>query len=334
MIPAGTVVSTRARRRRRAFRFHGSALVASALLLASGCAGAGAQSAGPPATLKPYAATLPRSAAGDDVELLAAFEFEPRATSFGGISSLLIAGPDLLMLSDRGTLFRARRVLADDSRLLGLEQWRVETLAGSRAVDSEAMAGAADGAVYVSVEGRNRLDVAGAGGLRRGPYLPPTLVDPPENAGIEALSSLLEGGLLAIREAPARDGEFPAAAIRGSGTEALIYHAADGYRPTGADRLGARYFFVERRVSLLDGLSGRVVTDARLAPGVADGAVRPTLLAGLGGSGLSENWEGLAVEPCGGARVCLYVVSDDNFSALQRTLLVQIAWRPPEPPAD
>jgi hypothetical protein len=44
---------------------------------------------------------------------------------------------------------------------------------------------------------------------------------------------------------------------------------------------------------------------------------------------VGENYEALAVRPAiDGNRFELILVSDDNFSPLQRTLLLELRWRP------
>jgi hypothetical protein len=42
-----------------------------------------------------------------------------------------------------------------------------------------------------------------------------------------------------------------------------------------------------------------------------------------------DNYEGLAALPRPDGSVRFYLISDDNFSRLQRTLLLGLDWRPP-----
>ena len=44
----------------------------------------------------------------------------------------------------------------------------------------------------------------------------------------------------------------------------------------------------------------------------------------------TENFEGLAVVPGQRGGVVLWLISDDNQSAFQRTLLLKLLWRPNE----
>jgi hypothetical protein len=43
-----------------------------------------------------------------------------------------------------------------------------------------------------------------------------------------------------------------------------------------------------------------------------------------------DNYEGLAVEPMADGQLALWVISDDNHALLQRTLLLELVWRPNE----
>jgi len=43
-----------------------------------------------------------------------------------------------------------------------------------------------------------------------------------------------------------------------------------------------------------------------------------------------DNYEGLAVEPMADGRLTLWLISDDNNALLQRTLLLELEWRPNE----
>jgi hypothetical protein len=48
-------------------------------------------------------------------------------------------------------------------------------------------------------------------------------------------------------------------------------------------------------------------------------------LARLAWPALQENFEGIAVRPGADGRVLLYLISDDNFLPIQRTLLLQFS---------
>lgn len=269
------------------------------------------------------------------VELLAAYELSglPR---FGGISALLLdRESSLLLLSDRARLFRARRVEDSAGRLLGLRDWTELPLPGPlRDADTEALARHPDGGIVIAAEGEPRLfRLANDSSRKATPIpLPGFLRDLPANEGIEALAALPDGRLLAVSEGGF---EQPGVAVAGlvGAKEAvrLGVGAPDGFRPTGADVAGNTLFLLERRVSLLGGLEARLVAVPLDGAGVGD-ATRPldgTELVRLGAGSFAENFEGVAVRRTDDGRYLIYLVADNNFSALQRTLLLQFAWRDP-----
>lgn len=316
-----------ARARARAFVVLGAVSFVMIACTSGNTAPAGSASVG--AAAVPFRPDEPIDIRSPGLELLAAFELRGREPEFGGISAALVDGPDLLLLSDRGTLFRSRRVLADDGRLTGLHEWsrvRLRKEPSRQAPDTEGLTRAADGSLILSIENDDQLARLGPAGLEPGRTLPPWLAGLPGNEGVESLATLPGGALLAIGEAGSATGDHPIAVIDEAGAEAGTMVAENGFRPTGADVVDGYLVLIERRVSLLGGLAGRL-TAVRV--GAAQRPIlHPTVLAMLDGEHWGENWEAVALERQNDHAI-IYVVSDDNFSALQRTLLVQLRWTPP-----
>jgi hypothetical protein len=102
---------------------------------------------------------------------------------------------------------------------------------------------------------------------------------------------------------------------------------APGFAPTGADRLDDTIYVLERRLTLLGGLSARVAA-------LPAAAVRPGArlvgreLGVLGPPAISDNFEGIAARRGPSGEVLLYLVTDDNDTVLLRTVLLQFAVRP------
>jgi hypothetical protein len=271
------------------------------------------------------------------LELRAGFLLASGDPRFGGLSGLWLApgGERLIAASDLGVLWLAEPVHADDGTLLGIEGWRAvapatvpgDPVSGKR--DAEALAGiGAD--LVIAYEGQHRL--------RRVPRtapetaatavpVPPELAEP-HNHGIEALVGLEDGALLAIAEGVRRpSGDLAAWLIENDRIAPLAYVPAAGFAATGADRLGDTVYVLERRLSLLGGLSARVVAlDAReIVPGAR---LIGRELGVLGPPAISDNFEGIAARRGPAGEVLLYLVSDDNHAALLRTVLLQFAVRP------
>jgi hypothetical protein len=154
--------------------------------------------------------------------------------------------------------------------------------------------------------------------------------DLPGNSGLEALALLPRDTLLAFSENThdANDdiigaleaypmqvghGGFGPVTLRASGPYAVTSAAPDG---------DGGVFILERRFSFLGGLGMQVrhVPANEIRAGARlEGVVIARLAAG---DSNIDNMEGVAVRRGADGKTYLYVLSDDNFSALQKTVLM------------
>jgi hypothetical protein len=261
---------------------------------------------------------------------------------FGGLSGLWIAsdGHELVMVSDHGTLWRAR-LQHDGDRLAGFTDWQaaaLESLAGDPGgrIDAEALADGGAGDLIVAIEGPLPLRRI----ARDDPGAPPEPLPVAArlseaaaragNAGIEALTTLPDGSLLAIFEGVfAAPGQLEAWHIEHNQLTPLRYVTSNGFVPTGADWLDDTIYIVERRFSLLDGGFASRLMALDVEQVRQEEPLRPRTLAQLGRPAISENFEGIAARRGANGRILLYLVSDDNFLPLQRTLLLQFSLAGP-----
>jgi len=271
------------------------------------------------------------------LEFEAGFALGAGDPRFGGLSGLWLSpdGTQLIAASDRGTLWRATLEHAADGRLIDIRSWQAvepgRTADDPPGGDAEALAPDGAGGLVIAYEGTHRLRRLALGDLTAPAAALPTPpgLDRPSNQGIEALAELGGGALLALAEGLfAASGDLLAWLIDGDRIRPLSYAATQGYLPTGADRLDETIFVVERRFSLLGGFATRVVSlpVAEVRPGARLVGRR---LAELRAPLLGENFEAIAARRGPDGRVLLYLVSDDNFMALQRTLLLQLSLAPP-----
>jgi hypothetical protein len=310
-----------------------------AALALGGCA-APSRAQGPPVvrvdriTLDVWAADMARLGA---LEFEAGFTLGAGDPRFGGLSGLWLApdGARLIAASDRGTLWRATLDHAADGRLIGVRDWQAlepgRTPDDPAGRDAEALAPDGAGGLVIAYEGTHRLRRLALADLTAPAAVLPTppALDRPSNRGIEALAELPDGALLAVAEGVfAASGDLLAWRIDGDRVLPLGYAVTQGYLPTGADRLDDTIFVVERRFSLLDGFATRIVAlpVAEVRPGARLVGQR---LAELRPPLLGENFEAIAARHGPDGRVLLYLVSDDNFMALQRTLLLQLSLEVP-----
>ena len=158
----------------------------------------------------------------------------------------------------------------------------------------------------------------------------------PTNAGIEALSTLDPFRFLALSEGLEVGGGYAGLLLAQKKARPLVYEAATGFRATGADRLGNLVLTLERRVGILSGWQALVrAVDAR-NPAGADGTIAPRTLAHLRPPLRLDNFEALAMRWRDVGEVAVALLSDDNFSPLQETLLLELMLDLPDgaQPAD
>jgi hypothetical protein len=261
--------------------------------------------------------------------------------AFGGLSSLHIAadGRHFLSATDRGQWLRGE-IRYNGIRPTGIANAEMAPMLASNGrplaqrgwFDTESMA-VDGGTIYVGIERVNRIvrfDYGKHGLMARAaPVAVPAAVGKlPNNKGLEALvyvprGQSLGGTLIAFAERgldPA--GNHTAFLIGGPqpGSFALRRHAdfdiSDATLLPSGDVL-----ILERSFSWLQGVAARIrrIALSEIKPGaVLDGAA--ILTADMAYQ--IDNMEGIAAHVSGGQTV-LTLVSDDNFSPIQRTLLLQ-----------
>jgi len=254
---------------------------------------------------------------------------------FGGLSGLRWRDGRLHAVSDRGD-FIVLEPREDKDRLVGvagatltrLRDTRGQPLAGK--ADAEALTGDGTGGWLVAFERDHRV------WRYPDPDSPavPTGIDPAAllgplagNQGVEAMAGGAEA-LLLCAERTATAGQPNCVLGPGTpkpaavGIESPRRRAA--YVPTDADRLDqASVIVLLRSYSQWEGAAAMIAI-WRAGEGV-------TRLAALEPPLSVDNMEGIAVRHEGG-RTYIYIVSDDNFSPLQQTLLMKFRLEPEPKP--
>ncbi len=270
------------------------------------------------------------------LRLLSAFHLRSKDRRFGGLSGLS-AGADgkLYAVSDRGYWLSATVEHHPDGALLDLIDWQIESIltptntpVKGSLVDAEALTQTADGSFLVAFEGRHRIwrYDAPPKTFKSTPTtiaVPRRLARAPANGGIEGLSALPDGQLLALTEEFANgDGSFKGWLINGSRSTALSYLPAPGFRVTDCAALAnGDVLVLERRYVVFGALSARltIVDGKKIRSGAK---LSGQELLRLEHPLVSENFEGLAIQqtPKG---TMIYLVSDDNYHPFQETLMLQ-----------
>jgi hypothetical protein len=262
---------------------------------------------------------------------------------FGGFSALRM-GPDgehFVSLTDKG-YWLTGRIVYDRDRPVGITGAEMapalgpdgRPLAARGWYDTESIA-EHDGVFYVGIERVNRIvrfDFAKNGVRARATVVqtPPGIATLPNNKGLEALAfapnrSKLAGTLIAFSERgldPA--GNLKAFLIGGPTPGEFSVKRRDDFDISDCTVLpSGDLLLLERRFSLLRGgiaMRLRRLALADIKPGaVVDGPI--LFFADMGYQ--IDNMEGLSTHRTAAGDLILTMISDDNFSFLQRTILLQ-----------
>jgi len=261
---------------------------------------------------------------------------------FGGLSGIRLdaKGERFIALSDKGSWFTGR-ILYSGHAMVGLDEVEAAPMLGADGrpitargwYDSESIA--LDGSfVYVGLERVNqvlRFDFSKGFTRARGEVVPmPAAVKKlPNNKGLEALVFVpkglpLAGTLIAMSERGLDgDGNLIAFLVGGPTPGQFSIRRTENFDISDAVLLPSGDLLVlERKFSLVAGVGIRIrrIQLATIAPGaLVDG---PAIFnADLGQE--IDNMEGIDAHVTAEGDTVLTMVSDDNFSLIQRTLLLQ-----------
>lgn len=261
---------------------------------------------------------------------------------FGGLSAIRLSadGASFTALSDKGDWFTGN-IVYDGKVMTGLADVKSAPMLGDDGkpiqskgwFDSESLA--FDGAIaYVGLERVNRIlrfDFSKGGISSRGEVVatPPAIARLPYNKGLEALAFVpkglpLAGTLIALSERGLdRSGNLLGFLIGGPDPGQFTVRRSADFDISDCVLLpSGDLLLLERKFSLAAGLGIRIrrIPLSTLKPGaLVDG---PSIFEADLGKEI-DNMEGLDVHRDADGALVLTMISDDNFSLLQRTLLLQ-----------
>jgi len=276
---------------------------------------------------------------------LAGFELRSDDPRFGGLSGVALdsTAERILFVSDRGRWLSAKLKLNPEGSLTGFEAWKMGPLPtakgrrlGRRDRDAEAIAQGGGDSYIVTFEQNHRAwrYQLSPAGLMTSPValnMPDELARAPSNGGLEAVTVLSDGKILAITEKyKERNGYLKGWLLGDGGFKKVAYHQSGGFSPTDlATSATGDLYVLERRYDLLRGLAARLLEFPRgdLKSGVLTNGrellrLEPPLTV--------DNFEGLAAHKDRQGDEVFYLISDNNFSLLQRTLLLQFRLQRPQ----
>lgn len=276
-----------------------------------------------------------RANQSDIAGLVGSYLWTSPNSRFGGFSAIEVEpdGIGFVALSDKGAVVKGRFLRAPDGSIRGIDadplvvlRGRIDGALTPARSDSEGLAIAKDGTIYVSFEIAPRV-------LRyqrlngRAVYLP----IPREfsrmatNGALEALAISEDGTLYTMPEVSIRrDGNIAVFRFRdGKWDQPFNIPSIGSFLPVGADfGPDGKLYLLERQFRGLGGFAGRVRRFEVGGTSIGPGEVILEIPGGLYG-----NLEGLAVWRDALGSLRLTMISDDNFYPFLATRIVEFRVR-------
>jgi hypothetical protein len=269
------------------------------------------------------------------LRFLGGLQLQSSDSRFGGLSGMRFTAPgELVAVTDAGSWVT---LTLDESGdwLQGIAAAAVrpipgldaQPMRGKRNTDAEALEVREDGQIWVAFERRHRvLRYPTMTERAREVTLPDAqwVSDLPANSGIEAMARM--GSLWLFIAERSRGAGEPNALISRGGDPHLAYNRTiiavpEGFNATDAHALDDTHVLVlSRHFTPLTGAAATIqlfpVDPEKLqfGPGETIATIAPPLTI--------DNMEAIAVRR-EGARTFIYIASDDNFSPLQRTMIMK-----------
>ena len=267
-----------------------------------------------------------------DLIFLEAWELGSDNSDFGGISALTaLPGNRFIGVSDAGTLIGFG--LTRDDRI---DRPFIAPLPESHGPDKNFEDRDTEGIAFDTASGHFWVSYEAKHAIRRfsrsfsrmnGLVRPEQMQGWPSNKGAETIVRLNDGRFVVIAETFEPD--FHPALLfsgdpveKGTITSRFSYRPPTGYRVTDATMMpDGRLLVLNRSISFPNGFSAKLAVleaDEIKAGNTASGKVIASLSAPL----LIDNMEGVAITR-DGKETIIWLISDDNFSIWQRTLLMK-----------
>jgi hypothetical protein len=235
----------------------------------------------------------------------------------------------MVAVGDEGDLLHARLMLDPQGRLAGLTDARLSALTdlngkalrGKDNRDSEGLALLADGDLLISFERQDRIWLYPKDGGRPR-AVPSPQVKFPYNEGMEALAPDPAHGPTAYFTGGETTGRTWSCTLTSACVEGAPVPLDLGFGLVAARSLpngGTAWLMRAFNPTT------RSVVDLRITDEFGKTIDKMELRLPL----TVDNFEGLAAVPQAGGAIRFYLISDDNFSSSQRTLLVAFDWKPP-----
>ena len=271
------------------------------------------------------------------------WEMSTRDWRFGGYSGMIATSDaDLMAINDGGRLLSIQ--LADglpvSAAVHNIDRSQMPSPAEEKSgYDTESLTrDPVTGEIYAAFEDRNAIERLSSDFVPEIRVAPPEMADWGANSGPEAMTRLSDGRFIIIEEGERgwfdprhRALLFPGDPTRGARPESFTFAGITGYRPVDMTPLPDGRVLILMRRLVFWGLPPRfegaiIVADPReIVAGEEWGGDAVTWLEP---PLPTDNYEGITVTQGRDGTTYVWVISDNNFMQIQRTLLLKLRWNP------
>ncbi len=272
------------------------------------------------------------------LEYISGFELNSNERFFGGLSGLSINSKmELFSVTDRGVWFKSPINLDSKGKLIEIKQFETGVLKNiygefidldKSDSDAEAIEIDENGHFLISFERNHR--VLKYKDLSKTPevIIPPTALNSlPFNGGVESFIPITQNKLFLITEDKInKNSNIEAFIFNNNKLSALELNKTGIFKPTDLSNLAnGDLLLLERSFTPIMGPAARIslIEKEKIIPGQT---LIPTELATIRPPLMVDNFEGIAVVGTPSEGYFIFVISDDNFKPVQRTLLMQFYW--------
>ncbi len=262
-------------------------------------------------------------------DIAGVWEYDADSLMFGGYSALLaLPGEGLRAFSDRAFRLTLIAPDADDPQQL-IDRQLVAPGDSQRLWDIESAASDPAGRRYwLGYEGRHTIHRFTPEGQILGKRDLTGEVDWGDNGGAEAMTRLADGRFVILPEGGREGVIFAYDPVEGAPLQRFAFrNPAPGFAATDMAQLPDGRLLVLMR----DVVWAWPTFTSLIAigpPPQAGGVFAPETVLRLDPAIPRENYEGLALRPRGDGRIDVWLISDDNLSVIQRTLLAKLIFDP------
>jgi hypothetical protein len=270
------------------------------------------------------------------------WQYEGEGLLFGGYSALLALDDGVLQaFSDRGgrLTFAGPDVASGSDAQARMAEQPVDPQHQIALTDIEAATrDPQTGKYWLAFEGLHAIQRYGADGEVEGLRNLAEEVDWPGNAGAEAIVRLHDGRFLVISEWGGEVLLYPGDPLSGAAPLAIGFQPPPGdFSITDAAELpDGRIMLLLRRVArVMPPFEARIAIADWPVPdpsGEFTAVLAPEIVLDLTAIIPPDNYEGLAVRERSDGALDIWVISDDNLSVMQRTLVAKLRFDPHESP--